>query len=71
VSFSPDGSRPATTAADGTVRIWALDLDQLVAIAERKVTRTLTDDECRRYLHTRPLRSTSTGRLIGNIRACE
>jgi hypothetical protein len=33
------------------VRVWALDLDDLIAIARREVTRELTDDECRQYLH--------------------
>ena len=50
VSFSPDGTQLATTGADGRVRIWALDLDTLVEIAEQRVTRSLTDEECRRYL---------------------
>jgi hypothetical protein len=29
----------------------ALDLDDLVDIAERELTRDLTDAECRQYLH--------------------
>jgi hypothetical protein len=33
------------------VRIWALDIDDLLEIADENVTRSLTDDECRRYLH--------------------
>jgi hypothetical protein len=33
------------------VRVWALDLDVLIDIARTKVTRELTDDECRQYLH--------------------
>jgi WD40 repeat protein/DNA-binding SARP family transcriptional activator len=51
VTFSPDGSKLASVSADGTVRVWALDLDDLVEIASGQVTRTLTDDECRQYLH--------------------
>jgi WD40 repeat protein len=51
VSFSPDGSRLASADRDGVVRVWALDLDDLIAIATDRLTRSLTDDECRQYLH--------------------
>ena len=51
VVFSPDGTRLAAIDDDGVVRVWALDLDDLVAIATERVTRNLTDDECRQYLH--------------------
>ena len=51
VAFSPDGTRLASTSLDGMVRVWALDLDDLIAIGRTKVTRELTDDECRQYLH--------------------
>jgi WD40 repeat protein len=51
VAFSPDGSQLASVGAEGLVRIWALDLDDLVEIAERELTRTLTDAECKQYLH--------------------
>lgn len=33
------------------MRIWALDLDELVEIAQNRLTRTFTDDECGHYLH--------------------
>jgi len=51
VVFSPDGSRLASVGAEGTVRVWALDLDDLVKVAEHEVRRGLTDEECRQYLH--------------------
>jgi WD40 repeat protein len=50
VVFSPDGSMLASWAADGT-RVWALDIDDLLEIARANVTRSLSDDECRQYLH--------------------
>ncbi len=49
VAFDRDGSRLASMSADGTVRVWALDLDELVGIAEGGLTRTFTDEECRQY----------------------
>ena len=49
--FSPDGRRLASSSADGSVRVYALELEELVAIARSRLTRTLTADERRRYLH--------------------
>ena len=49
--FSPDGSKLATQDAAGNTRVWALELDDLIAIARNKLTRGFSEDECRQYLH--------------------
>ncbi len=51
VAFSPDGTRLATTSQDGTLRVYVLPVDQLVRIAESRLTRGFTEAECRQYLH--------------------
>ena len=51
VSFSPDGKRLAISNTAGEARIYALPIEDIVAIAKSRVTRTLTPDECRKYLH--------------------
>jgi hypothetical protein len=33
------------------VRVYALDIDDLVGLARDRVTRGFTDQECRQYLH--------------------
>ncbi len=51
VAFGPDGTQLASAAPDGVVRVWELDLDALIRIARTQVTRELSVDECRQYLH--------------------
>jgi WD40 repeat protein/DNA-binding SARP family transcriptional activator len=51
VSFSPDGTHLATAGTDGTARIYTLRIEDLVEVARSRVTRTLTTEECRKYLH--------------------
>jgi WD40 repeat protein len=51
VEFSADGSKLASADDSGIVRVWALALDDLIEIAESEVTRRLTEEECRQYLH--------------------
>lgn len=51
-AFSPDGSRLVSVGGESVARVWALDLDDLIAIARDELTRELTDQECREYLHT-------------------
>jgi WD40 repeat protein/class 3 adenylate cyclase len=50
LGFSPDGTRLAT-ADDVAVRVFLLDIDDLIALAKTRVTRTLTQEECNKYLH--------------------
>jgi WD40 repeat protein len=51
MAASRDGTRIATAAADGTVRTYVVDTDELVALARSRVTRSLTTEECQKYLH--------------------
>lgn len=39
VAFSADGSKLASAGGEGIVRVWALDLDDLIGIAEGELTR--------------------------------
>ncbi len=49
------------TQGDGTLRIWALEIDDLLEIARENVTRALTDEECRQYLHVGSCAAASAG----------
>jgi WD40 repeat protein len=49
VAFFPDGDRIAAASIDGNLWVVALDTDDLVHIAQDRLTRTFTADECTRY----------------------
>jgi WD40 repeat protein/DNA-binding XRE family transcriptional regulator len=53
VAFSPadDGAHLAVSSADGVVRVFLLQTDELLALAQSRVTRSLTTAECQKYLH--------------------
>lgn len=52
VAFSPDGNWLATVSHDGTARLYVLPVEDLMALARTRLTRTLTKEECQRFLHS-------------------
>jgi serine/threonine protein kinase/WD40 repeat protein/energy-coupling factor transporter ATP-binding protein EcfA2 len=52
VVFSPDGKYIASINMDGTARIYFVHVEDLIALAESRLTRTWAVDECKKYLHT-------------------
>src|SRR5215207_775709 len=50
VAFSPDGTLLFTGGDDG-VRVYTLQIEDLVALARARLTRTWTEEECQKYLH--------------------
>jgi WD40 repeat protein len=50
LNFSPDGDYLLYPDAGNVLRKFYLDTDHMVELARSRVTRSLTEDECRRYL---------------------
>jgi DNA-binding SARP family transcriptional activator len=51
VAFSSDGTRITAVYADGRILVQPIALGDAIEIAEARVTREFTDQECQRYLH--------------------
>jgi WD40 repeat protein len=57
VQFTPDGTRlivvkrEETALERDTVRVYPLKLEDLIALAKSRLTRSLTAEECKQYLH--------------------
>lgn len=51
IAFSPEGTHLGVTSFDGVTRVYVLPIEELVALAQSRLTRALTTEECRQYLH--------------------
>jgi WD40 repeat protein len=51
VAFSPDGTYLYASNSGGELRVYAVQLEALISLAHSRLTRSLTDEECRHYLH--------------------
>ncbi|HEX9332233.1 MAG TPA: hypothetical protein VF896_10115, partial [Anaerolineales bacterium] len=51
VAFSPDGTRIVSVGRDHVVHIYELKIEDLIALAKSRLTRSLTTEECQKYLH--------------------
>jgi WD40 repeat protein/class 3 adenylate cyclase len=52
VQFSPDGRWLYAGDVDGIIRVFAVNLDDAVALTRNRLTRWWRPEECRRYLHS-------------------
>lgn len=50
----PDGRHLVTLTTAGGLRVMPVDVDELAGLARTRVTRGLSEAECRRHLHTTP-----------------
>lgn len=53
VAFSPSdgGAHLVVSSRDGIARVFLLQIDELLALAQSRVTRPFTIEECKKYLH--------------------
>jgi WD40 repeat protein len=53
LAFSPKGKYLAAAYSNGTVQIYAMDINDLLKLARSRVTRDLTPEECQRYFQSK------------------
>ena len=51
VVFNRTGTRLLVISLDGVIREYVLKTEDLIALAKSRVTRSLTTEECQKYLH--------------------
>jgi WD40 repeat protein len=52
IAWSPNDKRLIGATFNGNVHVYAMDIHDLMTLARQRVTRDLTHDQCRIYLHT-------------------
>jgi WD40 repeat protein len=50
-TFTPDSTRLILSTINGETHVYLTRIDDLYALAQRRVTRSLTTEECEQYLH--------------------
>jgi WD40 repeat protein len=51
VAFNPSNGGTSIAVASGTTRLFLLNIEDLLALAYSRVTRSFVPAECRKYLH--------------------
>ena len=51
MDYSPEGRFLVLASGDGAARVFVLSIDDLIDLAKSRLTRTLTEEECQKYLH--------------------
>jgi WD40 repeat protein len=51
IAISPDGKYLATASQDGRIRLYVLPVAELITLAQSRLTRSLTEEECQQFLH--------------------
>lgn len=51
VDFHPDGRYVVTAGEDGMVRVFVVNIEDLMDLARSRLSRGFTEEECRTYLH--------------------
>ncbi len=51
IAISPDGKHLVTSSQDGSIRFYVLPVDELIALAQSRLTRSLRKEECQQLLH--------------------
>jgi WD40 repeat protein len=51
VDVSPDGRYVAVAGSDGTISVYALEVEELMKLARSRLSRGFTKVECQHYLH--------------------